>query len=72
LQTEKKSHVRDQAVFALSQLPADRASRALIALAEDKSLPCHDRKQAIFWLGQLKSDAAVLYLDKLQSATPQN
>jgi hypothetical protein len=35
-------------------------------------LPCHDRKQAIFWLGQLKSDAAVLYLDKLQSATPQN
>jgi HEAT repeat protein len=72
LQTEKESHVRDQAVFALSQLPADRASRALIALAEDKSLPRHDRKQAIFWLGQMKSDAAVLYLDKLLSATTQN
>jgi HEAT repeats len=72
LQTEKESHVRDQAVFALSQLPADRASRALIALAEDKSLPRHDRKQAIFWLGQMKSDAAVLYLDKLLSATAQN
>jgi HEAT repeats len=72
LQTEKESHVRDQAVFALSQLPTDRASRALIALAEDKSLPRHDRKQAIFWLGQMKSDAAVLYLDKLLSATAQN
>lgn len=72
LQTEKESHVRDQAVFALSQLPADRASRALIALAEDKSLPRRDRKQAIFWLGQMKSDAAVLYLDKLLSATAQN
>jgi HEAT repeats len=72
LQTEKESHVRDQAVFALSQLPPDRASRALIALAEDKLLPRHDRKQAIFWLGQMKSDAAVLYLDKLLSATAQN
>jgi HEAT repeat protein len=58
--------------FAVSQLPADRASRALIALAEDKSLPRHYRKQAIFWLGQMKSDAAVLYLDKLLSATAQN
>jgi HEAT repeat protein len=72
LQNEKELHVRDQAVFALSQLPVDRVSRALIALADDKSLPRHDRKQAISWLGQMKSDAAVLYLDKLLSATAQS
>jgi hypothetical protein len=59
-------------VFAISQLPTDRASRALIALREGKSLPRRDRKQTIFWLGQMKSDAAVLYLDKLLSATAQN
>jgi HEAT repeat protein len=72
LQTEKESHVRGLTGFAFLQLAADRASRALIALAEDKSLPRHDRKQAIFWLGQMKSDAAVLYLDMLLSKTAQN
>jgi hypothetical protein len=38
LQTEKESHVRGLTGFAFLQLAADRASRALIALAEEKSL----------------------------------
>jgi hypothetical protein len=59
-------------VFALSQLPADRALFSLIALAEDKSLPRRGQKQAIFWLEQMKSDAVVLYLDKLLSSIAQN
>lgn len=54
--------MREQAVFALSQLPEDRAAKALIAIAEDKSLSREERKKAIFWLGQMKSDSAVMYL----------
>jgi HEAT repeat protein len=57
--------VREEAVFALSQLPDERATRALIAAAEDQSLPREQRKRAVFWLSQSRSDAAMAYLDRM-------
>jgi len=57
--------VREQAIFALSRLPGERAPRALIAAAEDRTLPHEIRKRAVFWLSQSNSDAAQAYLDKV-------
>lgn len=57
--------VREEAIFALSLLPDERATRALIAAAEDQSLSREQRKRAVFWLSQSRSDAAVAYLDRV-------
>jgi len=57
--------VREQAVFALSRLPDERATRALIAAAEDRSLSREQRKRAVFWLVQSDSPAALAFLDKV-------
>lgn len=65
LAREPESRVREQAIFALSQLPPERAAPALMAVAEDKSLAREERKRAVFWLGQMKSDQAVAYFDRL-------
>jgi HEAT repeat protein len=65
LRKETNDHVRRQAIFALSQLPEDRATRSLIALAEDRSRPSEDRKGAVFWLAQSKGGAAQAYLEKV-------
>ena len=61
-------HVREQAIFALSQLPDERATRALIAAAEDRSLSREQRKRAVFWLAQSESEAAQTYLEKVLTA----
>jgi hypothetical protein len=61
--------VREQAVFALSQLPDERATQALIAIAEDRSLSREQRKRAVFWLSQQESGAALAYLDKILAAS---
>ena len=61
--------VREEAVFALSLLPDDRATRALIALAEDKSLSREQRKRAVFWLSHSESTEALAYLDKVLAAS---
>ena len=58
-------HVREQAIFALSQLPDERATRALIAAAEDRSLSSEQRKRAVFWLAQSESEGAQTYLEKV-------
>lgn len=65
LRKETNRHVREQAIFALSQLKGERGGRALVAVASDASLPREDRKQAVFWMSQVESDAAVAYLDKI-------
>lgn len=57
--------VREHAVFALSMLPEERATKALIAAAEDRSLPREQRKRALFWLAQSETDGAQRYLDKI-------
>jgi hypothetical protein len=68
IRNERDDDVREQAVFALSRLPDARAARALIAVAEDRSLSREMRKRALFWLGQSDSDAAQAYLDRVLTA----
>jgi hypothetical protein len=65
LRNEKNRHVREEAIFALSQLPGDRAPKALAEVVNDRSLPREDRKHAIFWMGQVESPLGAAYLDKL-------
>jgi hypothetical protein len=65
LRKETDSHVREQAIFALSQLHGERAAKALAAVAGDVSMPREDRKHAIFWMGQVDSPFAATYLDRL-------
>lgn len=57
--------LRDKAIFALSQLPAERAVKQLSALAADQTLPRETRKQALFWLSQADPDAAIPEVDRL-------
>jgi HEAT repeat protein len=65
LRKDADDHVREQAIFALSQLPGERGTRALIAVAEDRSLPGEPRKRALFWLAQSESEGARVYLEKM-------
>jgi hypothetical protein len=69
LRKDGDEHVREHAIFALSQLPDERATRALIAAAEDRSLPGEQRKRAVFWLAQSESKAAQTYLEKVLAGT---
>lgn len=57
--------VREKAIFALSQLPDERGTKALISVAEDKSLSAEQRKRALFWLAQSESSGAAVYLEKV-------
>jgi hypothetical protein len=65
LRKDKEPQVREQAIFALSRLPDERGTKALIAAAEDQTLSKEQRKRAIFWLAQSESKAAEAYLDKV-------
>jgi HEAT repeat protein len=65
MRQDASEHVREHAVFALSQLPEARATRALIAVAEDQSLSREQRRRAVFWLSQAESDSAQAYLEKV-------
>ena len=65
LRKDDDHQVREHAILALSQLPDERATRALIAAAEDRSLSQEQRKRAVFWLGQSESKVAQAYLDKV-------
>jgi HEAT repeat protein len=67
IRSEADDDVREQAIFALSQLPVDRAAEALARVLEDRQLPDDDRKTALFWLAQLDSDSAMAYIDRLLS-----
>jgi HEAT repeat protein len=65
LKNDADGGVREHAVFALSMLPDGRATKALIAAAEDRSLSREHRKRALFWLAQSESEGAQQYLDKV-------
>lgn len=68
LRKDTDEDVRERAIFALSRLPDERATRALIAAAADRSLSREQRKRAVFWLSQSESDAAQTYLEKILTA----
>jgi HEAT repeat protein len=65
LRKDADDSVREKAIFALSQLPDERATRALISVAEDRSLSKEQRRKAVFWLSQSGSDSAQAYLEKV-------
>jgi len=54
--------VREQGVFALSQLKHGDADAALIALVRGR-YPREVKRQALFWLGESGSEAALKFLD---------
>jgi HEAT repeat protein len=56
----EEREIRDQAVFALSQLPSERGVPVLIRLAKSNKDP-QVRRKALFWLGQ-SDDPRVLRL----------
>ena len=62
--TEIKRH----AVFALSQLPADRGAPLLIAIVRENPNP-EVRKQALFWLGQTGDERALALIEELLLGT---
>jgi HEAT repeats len=68
LRKEQDDDVLDRAIVALSRLPDARATRALIAAAEDRSLSRELRKRAVFWLSHSESDAAQAYLEQILTA----
>lgn len=57
--------VREGAVFALSQLPGDRAVDALTAVLRDRELDRELREEALFWLAQSESDRALSIIEHL-------
>lgn len=65
LRKDRDAEVREQAVFALSRLPGERGTKALIAVAEDQSLSHEQRRRAVFWLSQSETDSAQAYLEKV-------
>ena len=61
---DPSDHVRKKAVFALSQLPAERAVPALRQLVEHGASR-EVRKEALFWLAQVDDDAVLPVFDEL-------
>jgi len=68
LRKETDDDVRERAIIALARLPDARATQALIAVAEDRSMSREQRKRAVFWLSQSESDAAQRYLEQVLTA----
>lgn len=56
--------VRDQAVFALSQLPSDKGVPILIRLARSNKDP-KVRRKALFWLGQSDDPRALALFEEI-------
>ena len=61
IDSQEEIEIREQAVFALSQRPADESITALIALVKRENVDPRIKKKALFWLGQ-KDDPRVLAL----------
>ena len=63
--SDPEHEVREGAVFALSQLPGDRAVDALTAVLRDRELDRELREEALFWLAQSESERALEVLEQL-------
>jgi hypothetical protein len=61
---DDSSGLKDQAVFAISQLPKDKAVPMLIDIAKTNGSPSV-RKKAIFWLGQTGDEAALKFFEEI-------
>ncbi|MDD8025414.1 MAG: HEAT repeat domain-containing protein [Acidobacteriota bacterium] len=56
--------VKEQAVFAISQMPKDKSVPMLIDIAKTNPSP-EIRKKAIFWLGQSGDESAIKYFEEI-------
>jgi hypothetical protein len=61
---DQDREVRDQAVFAISQLPADKGVPILIRLARSNKDP-KVRRKALFWLGQSDDPRALALIEEI-------
>jgi hypothetical protein len=68
LRTDPDADVREDAVFALSQLPDERAIASLLRIVNDPGMAHELREHALFWLVQSDSDEAYDAIDRLFSA----
>lgn len=66
---QEDQDIREQAVFALSQLDGDRGIPILIRLARSDRDPAI-RKKAIFWLGQSEDPRAIALFEELLTGRP--
>lgn len=59
LATEIRRDVLEEAIFAVSQLPAETGTPMLLDLAKDTHRPAEVRRQALFWLANSDDDVTV-------------
>ena len=67
LRNESSAGAREHAVFALSQLPDERAVSSLMKIVRDVRMEREIREQALFWLVQSDADEAYETIDALLS-----
>ena len=65
LSHEKDKGVREQAVFAISQLPSDISTEMLLTIAKNNDYPKDIRRQALFWLANSDDEKATAALAEL-------
>jgi hypothetical protein len=65
ISSEQRDEVMEQAVFAITQLPAEISTQMLLYLATDKTYTREVRRQALFWLANSDDDSAVEALTAL-------
>jgi len=61
---KEESGLKDQAVFAISQLPKEKSVPMLIDIAKTNKSPSV-RKKAIFWLGQTGDESALKFFEEI-------
>lgn len=61
---DEDEEIKEAAVFAISQLPAERSVPMLAAMARNNKSPSV-RKKALFWLGQTDSDEALKIFEEI-------
>lgn len=62
---KSNSEIQEEAIMALSQLPANEAARELIAVIEKPDLDMKIRRMALFSLAQTDSDQVISYISGL-------
>jgi len=61
---KEESKLKEQAVFAISQLPKEKSVPMLVDIAKTNKSPSV-RKKAIFWLGQTGDEAALKFFEEI-------
>ncbi|MGB6001409.1 MAG: HEAT repeat domain-containing protein, partial [Thermoanaerobaculia bacterium] len=59
IQQDPEEDVREEAIFALNQLPDNQGTELLLEIVRDGSRPDEIRQEALFWLVQSDDDRAL-------------